>query len=73
MAPLFASGLFGLMAGALVFGPGLLAAIDHSGLQAAIAHADQVIRDSRRSLWGLAPGGLPAPPAGAATIATPAR
>jgi hypothetical protein len=52
--------------------PLLLPAIDYSGLQAAIAHADQVIRDSRRSLYGLARAGVPAPPIYAATTADPA-
>jgi hypothetical protein len=42
---------------------GRFPAIDYSCLQAAIAHADQVIRDSRRSFSGLARGeGAPASP-----------
>jgi hypothetical protein len=44
-------------------------AIDYSGLEEAIAHADQVIRDTRRSLSILVRGGLPAPPLHDATSA----
>lgn len=44
-------------------------AIDYSGLEEAIAHADQVIRDTRRSLHVLAHGDLPRPPVHGATSA----
>jgi hypothetical protein len=43
--------------------------IDYSALTAAIAQADQVIRDTRRSLAVLARGRLPAPPLQDATRA----